>query len=311
MNLEKYSPKDNRIIVYSNTNGNIADRLNGIVTSFLLALLNDYHFRIAESNMLLHNIFNSDYDWKNEDWYDGEYKRGRLNLNDILNDEKHWLEDVVITDEIPNAEVLNLFINENGLKYIFNNENYNKRLEELDLEYNTAYSQLLTYLFNFNGKYEKNFYYLLDRLYLDEGNPMSVHIRNIQGDENITNSFMDAIKKHSSPNSTIFLSSDNESIIKEMKSNLSGLKIISLPNNIVFDNDGDIKESDLVKLYYEMFLQANCTKHIISPWSGFSKLIATLSADDIVVVEDKNNPQFNIKIEGYTKLRLDEFLEII
>ena len=44
MNLEKYSPKDNRIIVYSNTNGNIADRLNGIVTSFLLALLNDMDF---------------------------------------------------------------------------------------------------------------------------------------------------------------------------------------------------------------------------------------------------------------------------
>ena len=82
-------------------------------------------------------------------------------------------------------------------------------------------------------------------------------------------------------------------------------------NNIVFDNDGNVKETDLVKLYYEMFLQANCTKHIISPWSGFSKLIATLSADDIIVVEDKNNPQFNIKIEGYTKLRLDEFLEII
>lgn len=311
MNLEKYSPKENKFIVYSNTNGNMSDRLNGIVTSFLLALLNDYHFRITESNILLHNIFTSDYDWKNEDWYDGEYKRGRLNLNGILNDERHWLEEVVITDEIPNAEVLNLFINENGLKYIFNNENYYTRLEELELEYNTAYSQLLTYLFNFNEKYEKNFNYLLDRLYSDEGNPMSVHIRNLQGDEDVTNLFIDAIKKNSSPNSTIFLSSDNNFIINQIKDNLPVLKIISLPNNIVFDNDDEIKESDLVKFYYEMFLQANCTKHIISSWSDFSKLIVTLSADDIIVVEDEKNPQFNIKIEGYTKLRLDEVLEII
>jgi uncharacterized protein YqiB (DUF1249 family) len=300
MNLSSYQPKENKYIVYQNEDINLTDKLNGVVTTFLLSILNNYNFRIVDNE--LSSIFTSELNWKSEDWLNDDLYFGRLNLNNQLEEEKHWLESAIITYEIPNADVLKLLINENGLKYIFNNTNYTERLKELDLEYETAYSQLLTYLLEFNIKYSNNYNYLLSKLFEGNGNPLSVHIDTNNLDTETTNLFIDAIKKNSSPYDAVLVECDDYDVVEQIKNKLPMLKIVSLPS--LYDNPS-------IRNYYQIFLQANCSKHIISYWDNMSQVITVLSADDVVIVENKNYPQLKNKVEGYRKAKLIEILDII
>lgn len=300
MDLSLYQPKKNKYIVYQNEDINLLDKLNGIVTTFLLSILNNYKFRIVDDE--LSTIFTSQYDWNNEDWLRDDLYFGRLNLNNQLENEKHWLENAVITYEIPNADVLKLLINENGLKHIFNNSNYTERLKELDLNYETAYSQILTYLLEFNPKYSNNYDYLLSKLFDGNGYPLSVHIDTNNIDDETINLFIDAIKKNSSPYDVVLIECEDNSIIELIKDKLPKLKILSLPS--VYDNPS-------LRNCYQIFLQANCPKHIISYWNNMSKIITILSADDVVIVENKKYPQLKNKVEGYRKAKLNEILDII
>lgn len=302
MNLSSYKPQKNKYIVYQNEKSNTVGKLNGIVTSFLLALINDYHFRISDDDKDLLDLFDSENEWSNEDWISNDLYFGRLNLNNILETEKHWLENVILPYELSNSDVIKLLINQNGLKYIFNNENYVNRLEELGLEYNTAFSVLLTHLFKFNKKYKNNFDFLIDKLFENNSKPLSIHIDTTNIDEETISLFIDAIKKHSSPTDVNFIMCDDEIIVDRIKTEVPSLKVVTLPKGI---------DNEYVKTYYNLFLQSNCVKHIISYWSDTSKIITAISTDDVVIVENKNYPQLKNKVEGYRKAKLNEILDII
>lgn len=310
MNLDRYTPIENRFIVYSNKNENFSDRINGIVSSFLLALINDYHFRIDDSNLRLEDIFISEIEWNNKDWNTLNLRRGRLNLNSIAK-ETYWISEDTIGERFPNTQSIHIFLTENTIPYIFNNPKYSNKLKELDLELETAFSQLLTTLFQFNKKYQKNYNFLIDKLYEDGSSPMSVHIRTKNVNETTINYFIDAIKKNSYPNSKVFISSDDDNLIGYIKNTLPKIKIISLPYNNLLDNDYNNTEVDMVKFYYELFIQANCIKHIISHWSTYSQIISFLSADEPILVENKGGTNFSNTINGYRKGKLKELFEII
>ena len=310
MNLDRYKPIENHFIVYSNKSGNFSDRINGIVSSFLLALVNDYHFRIDDSNLRLNDIFISNIDWNNEDWDKLDLRRGRLNLNGVVK-KTDWFSKETIHNYFPNTQSLHMFINENAIPYIFNNPNYSDKLKELGLQLETSFSQLLTVLFKFNDKYQKNYNFLIDKLYEDGSSPMGVHIRTRNVNESTINYFVDAIKKNSYPNSKVFISSDDDNLIGYIKNTLPKIKIISLPYNNVLDNDYDNTEVDMVKFYYELFIQANCLKHIISHWSTYSQIISFLSADEPILIENQGGTNLSNTIDGYRKGKLKELFEII
>ena len=302
MNLSSYKPQQNKYIVYQNESSDTVGKLNGIVTSFLLALINNYHFRISDDDKELFELFDSEIEWRNEDWISNDLYFGRLNLKDILETEKHWLENVILTYELSNSDVIKLLINQNGLKYIFNNENYVTRLNELGLYYNTAFSELLTHLFKFNKKFKNNFDFLINKLFDNNSQPLSIHIDTTNIDEETIGLFIDAIKKNSSPTDVNFIMCDDEVIIERIKTEVPALKVVTLPK---------IMDNEYVKKYYELFLQSNCVRHIISYWSDTSKIITAISTDDVIVVENKNYPQLKTKVEGYRKAKLSEILDII
>ena len=82
-----YNPMENKFLVYSTQNGGLGDRLFGLVSSYLLALLNDYKFRIKlDDDITYADVFTSPIDWWNDDWKLLPLKRGRFNIeSDLIN----------------------------------------------------------------------------------------------------------------------------------------------------------------------------------------------------------------------------------
>ena len=72
-----YRPRFNKYLIYNNNESGLGDRILGVISTFLYATLNYYHFRIKDFEPIpLQNIFYSKYPWSDKLWMRQNLKRG-------------------------------------------------------------------------------------------------------------------------------------------------------------------------------------------------------------------------------------------
>ena len=116
---------ENKFLVYSTQNGGLGDRLFGLVSSYLLALLNDYKFRIKlDDDITYADVFTSPIDWWNDDWKLLPLKRGRFNIESDLINNLDFFKTQTLSEKFPDSDCVYIYSNQNFVQYIFENEKY-------------------------------------------------------------------------------------------------------------------------------------------------------------------------------------------
>jgi len=297
-----YNPIDNKFLVYSTQNGGLGDRLFGLVSSYLLALLNDYNFRIKlDDDVTYADVFTSPIDWWNEDWKQLPLKRGRFNIESDLLSNLDFFKNSTISEKFPMADCVYIYSNQNFIPYIFENPKYKTKLDKMGLTPENCFSKLLNNLLVFEDEFRENYEYLKNKLKEENKITIGVHIRTNRfwGDvpeiSNYTietfNKVIDAI---SDGDEKLFVCSDDEQVIFDLKNRYGNDRIFAIPGQAVHYSKNTKKTIyDVMKTFFEIWLLSECDTIIASYWSNFSRVavLKSMKSPIIVDMEISENPK--------------------
>lgn len=294
-----YKPSKERYIVYRTNDGGIGDRLIGAMNAFLMAFVNDYHFRIQDNTKTpMVEVFTSNHNWWKRDWFETPMKRGRLNLLASYNDLVQYITEGTIEDYYPNAECLYFYSNQNLVPYFFKNPEYKLKLDKLGITEENVYSEMFNYLFTLEDEYKKNYNYLKSKLFLDVKYVIGVHLRTNwnwgdvpQLSRNTVQKFITAINQNYLPNARVLVSSDSQMGYDMLKEGIKGMDVVRISGDAVhISKDNDAKLNDLLKTVFEIYLLSESDLLIGSYWSNFTRLSVMKSPKKSVMVEMEVEP---------------------
>lgn len=289
-----YNPMENKFLVYSTQNGGLGDRLFGLVSSYLLALLNDYNFRIKlDDDITYADVFTSPIDWWNDDWKLLPLKRGRFNIESDLINNLDFFKTQTISEKFPDSDCVYIYSNQNFIQYIFENEKYKNKLKELELTPENCFSKLINNLLVFEDEFQKNYDYLKSKLKSNNVKTIGIHIRTNRfwGDvpeisDNTLELFNKTIDAVSDGDERIFLCSDDEQVIFDLKNRYGDDRVFAVPGQAVHYSKNTKKTIyDVIKTFFEIWLLSECDTIITSYWSNFSRVAVLKSMKQPVIVE--------------------------
>lgn len=289
-----YRPRFNKYLIYNNNESGLGDRILGVISTFLYATLNYYHFRIKDFEPIpLQNIFYSKYPWSDKLWMRQNLKRGVLNFHSDVNGKKDLFSEGVIQDIYPNTDALMFNCNQNFAHMLFDNPSYTDRIEELNYDRRTIYRELFDYLFTLRSEHQENYDYLKENILNKNGRTIGVHIRtnHFWGDvpfmdDYTYENFIQAIEKILKENDKIFVCTDNPEYIVKLKNRFPDRVVNSLKGRVVHNTKSkDQNLEDLLKTFYEIKLLAECDVRVLSYWSNFSRVSGLLAGDNNYIVD--------------------------
>jgi hypothetical protein len=289
-----YKPSKDKYIVFKTNDGGVGDRLIGAMNAFLLAYVNDYHFRIhEENNVPLVEIFTSQHQWWSKDWYEQPLKRGRLNMLASYDDMISYITEGTIEDYYPNSECIYFYSNQNMISYFLKNPIYKKKLDKLGVDKRTIYSEIFHYLFTLEDEYKKNFNYLKSKLFSNVQYVIGVHLRTNwnwsdvpQLSKNSIEKFINAINQNYLPNARVLISSDSDEAYTLVKNNIKDMDVVRVSGEAVhISKNKDSKINDLLKAIFEIYLLSECDSLIGSYWSNFTRLSVMRNPRKVILVE--------------------------
>jgi len=166
MNLSNYNPIQDKCLVYDCI-GDPIKELPGILSGFLLALVNNYRFKITGLDKSpFAEIFSSKIPWWETQWKDYGWKHGFLNLKNIEKSEIDFLKFQTIENKFYNTHILHFYSEDDLIPYILKNENYEENLRKLELfDVTNVYKILFDFLFsNVESQYTENLEFLIQNL---------------------------------------------------------------------------------------------------------------------------------------------------
>jgi hypothetical protein len=294
MNKFQYRPRYNKYVVYCNNESGLGDRLFGILSTFLYAVVHNYHFRIKDFEPIpLQSFLYSKYPWADNLWTRQNLKRGVFNFNSYVQLEEELLTEGVIVDRYPESDCVMMYCNQNFIPYIFSNEAFQERLEELELTLENVYSELFDYLFVFREEYQSNYEYLIENILNKNGKTIGVHFRtnHFWGDvpyvdDSSFDKFVEAIESVIEPNDKIFLATDDKNYVDLLKEKFPQNKVHSLKGRVVHNTKTENQNvDDMVKAFYEIKLLSECDVRVLSYWSNFSRVAGVLGKDNNMIVD--------------------------
>tara|TARA_B110000503_G_scaffold104464_1_gene155802 strand:+ start:472 stop:1503 length:1032 start_codon:yes stop_codon:yes gene_type:complete len=311
--VQNYTPKNtNKFLVYRSNKGGMGDRLLGAISTFILAYVNDYEFRIEDFKPISFvEIFTSPYYWWQKDWYDSPYKRGRLNLESSYEEYSNVITGGTISDHYPNSDVISVYCNQNFISQIYKNPIYKSKLEKEGIREDEAFIYALNFIFDLEDEYKKNYVYLKHKLTLGVENLIGVHLRTNWnwGDvpeiksENI-DLFVEAIKNNTPPNSRVLLCTDHPPLVDIIKEKLPMIDIKTVKGAPVhLEKTLDYEMKDMLKIIYEIWLLSECKVFIGSYWSNFSRLAVLKSNNSPILIEMMVNETASERTEFWLKQR--------
>jgi hypothetical protein len=302
MNKFQYRPRYNKYLVYCNNESGLGDRIFGILSTFLYAVVHNYHFRIKDFEPIpLQSLLYSKYPWADNLWTRQNLNRGVFNFNNYVQEQEELFTEGVIVDRFPVSDCVMMYCNQNFIPYIFSNEVFQERLEELDLTLENVYSELFDFLFVFKEEYKTNYDYLKENIFSKNGKTIGVHLRtnHLWGDvpymdEVTISNYIDAIESVIEKNDKIFLTTDDKSYIEIFKEKFPNNKVHSLKGRVVHNTKSDDQNvEDMVKTFYEIKLLSECDVRVLSYWSNFSRVAGLVGKDNNMIVDLEVNPNAN------------------
>lgn len=302
MNKFQYRPRYNKYLVYCNNESGLGDRLIGVLSTFLYALVHNYHFRIKNFEPIpLQTILYSRYPWADNLWERQNLKRGIFNFMNYVVDQEELLTEGVVVDRFPDSDCVMMYCNQNFIPYIFRNPAFKERLEELELTIENVFEELFNYLFVFKEEYAKNYDYLKENILNSTGKNIGVHIRtnHFWGDipymdESGFQNFVLGIESIIEDNDKIFLSTDDKKYVELLKQKFPNNKVHSLKGRVVHNTKSeDQTVEDLVKAFYEIKLLSECDVRVLSYWSNFSRVTGLIGKGNNIIVDFEIDPKAN------------------
>lgn len=294
IDLSYYKPNNNKIIfrcskIYDfqidEGFGGIGDRYVGLVSSFILAILLNYEFRIHWIFPIdLNTIFteNNNIEWNKKDYDLKNINEIRLMDNDIYDEKKQDL----LLNKINNLnETVSIVSNKFFVYYLMRNNNFKDRIKALNINETHIYHDAIHLLFNFNNeiqnKYQKilyNFsnYYTIGiqvRSYIHE-----YKIKIYDDDYFEYTEFIDKIiKTNSDKNIMLFICCDSEESTKFFSEKYSSYKQLIIAGEQVHLEKTNINNKNLnnnIKLFLEIYGLGKCNELMITKSSNFGRLAA-------------------------------------
>ena len=293
INLSYYKPNNNKIIfrcskIYDFQTdegfGGIGDRFVGLVSSFILALLLNYEFRIHWIYpMDLNTIFiEKNIKWNKKDYDLTNINEIRLMDNDVFDDKKKDL----LYNKINNlTETISIVSNKFFAYYLMRNNNFKDRIKKLNINETRIYQDVIHLLFNFNkniqDKYEKilyNFcnYYTIGiqvRSYIHE---YKIKINDYDYLE--YTEFIDKIiKEKKDKNIMLFICCDSKESTNYFSEKYGSYKQLIISGEQVHLEKTNIDNKNLnnnIKLFLEIFGLGKCNELMITNSSNFGRLAA-------------------------------------
>lgn len=302
MNKFHYRPRYNKYLVYCNNESGLGDRLLGILSTFLYAMVHNYHFRIKDFEpILLQDIMYSKYPWADNLWQRQNLKRGVFNFNNNIKGLEELLTDGVVVDRYPETDCIMVHCNQNFIPYIFQNPAFKDRLEEMELTIENVFEELFDHLFVFREQYQTNYDYLKENILAKSGKTIGVHLRtnHFWGDvpyvDEVTfQNFVKAIESVIEENDKIFLATDDKKYVELFREKFPNNKVHCLKGRVVHNTKSENQTvEDFVKTFYEIKLLSECDVRVLSYWSNFSRVAALIGKDNNIVVDFVVDPTAN------------------
>lgn len=294
MNKFHYFPVYNKYLIYSNNESGLGDRILGILSTFLYAAVHRFHFRIKDFEPIpLQELFYSPYPWSDNLWTRQNLNRGVFNFHSGVKYQEELLTEGVIVDRYPIADAIMMHCNQNYIPYIFSNEAFQERLEEMELTLENSFKELFDHLFVLRSDYQQNYDYLKENILNKEGKTIGVHIRtnHFWGDvphmgENTFENYVKAISSVLDKNDKIFVTTDNPKYIDLLKERFPNNKVHSLKGRVVHNSKTENQTvDDFLKTFYEIKLLSECDVRVLSYWSNFSRVAGLLARDNNLIVD--------------------------
>lgn len=229
-------------MVYQSTE-TIEKQILGIVTTYFLAVLNNYKFAIAnlQENKLA-EIFTSSEKWWSKEWSDFAQYHGILNLNNFYEETVYKVKDVTLDEIYPKSTVIQVYCNQNFVPTILENPNYSTKIEKLEMSPSTIFNELFSHLFaEFETKYSENYDFLMKKIINYNEDFIAVRINKV--DEEVVKKILETKKKN------IFISTSDENNVVLLKNKLSDKNVFHIAKIVDVENQ---KELDTVKIFYEL-----------------------------------------------------------
>jgi len=266
MNLEPYFPFSDRMVVYHSSE-DILNQIDGIVSTFLLALMNDYQFNIGNlSETKLHEIFTSPVDWWNNTWFVDRSKRGLWNLKFSTPEDEFALSNILLWKKFPYSQVIHVYANENLISFIMNNESYKEKIEKYEIKpEDNIYKEIFKNIFfGFEKNWEENFQYLKQNFFSDE-NRMVARIISSNQIDNLVEKI-----RETNPQK-VLLSTNDISIVNQLKQTFKDVQFLYI-NDIKNDEYSPTILTN-VKLFYELLLFIDTNNKFLESNDKFSEIV--------------------------------------
>ena len=265
--------------------GGIGDRIVGLVSSFILALLLNYEFRIHwKFPIELNKIFNENNNifWNKKDYDLKNINEIRLMDNDILDNEK---QDLLINKIHNLNDSISIVSNKFFVYYLLKNINFKERINLLNINEINIYRDAIHLLFNFNNeiqlKYNKLLYNLCNyftigiqiRSFIQEFN---IKLSNDDYQEYID--YIDnIINKNKNKKIMLLISSDSIQTTQYFSNKYSNYQQIIISGDIIHlekSQQHNINLNNNIKLFLEIWALGKCNELIITNSSNFGRCAA-------------------------------------
>lgn len=165
MDLTTYNPKQDKFLTFQSI-GNPVEELPGILSGFLLSILNDYNFRIENlEESPFAEVFTSKMNWWGNKWKNFAWKHGFMNFKNPDESEIEMIETQTLSEKYINSQILHFYTNKDLIQNIVKNPKYEKRLVEVFGSTKVSYRELYNLLFfGLEENYVKNYNFIMEEL---------------------------------------------------------------------------------------------------------------------------------------------------
>lgn len=243
MNLSNYNTPDNKFLVFQST-GNPIEELPGILSGFLLALLNNYNFRIdGLDKSPFADVFTGEIKWWGDKWKNLSWKHGFMNLTDPNREEIIFLETKKISEKYFNSNILYFHTNKDLIPHIIKNESYGEVLKQITDGEKFSYKKLYDVLFkDVEENYLKNFKFLMEEMTSYKSQIV------IMIDENVDLNSLKELSEYD----FVYVLVDNQNLFGKIKDLYPNIKFskIKQQKNVDIDNDKIYKIGKMLELHF-------------------------------------------------------------
>tara|TARA_Y100000389_G_C17423140_1_gene497951 strand:+ start:693 stop:1619 length:927 start_codon:yes stop_codon:yes gene_type:complete len=294
INLSTYNPTDNYIIFKccDCEEGGIASRFIGLCSSFILALILNFKFKILwEYPIELDKLLDTKlYNWKLNSNIDIIHELKIVN-NNSLTKYAHFLQN-----NINQLQSNTLIIsNQPFYLYLLQNKNIDSRLKELNITNNSnIIGECMNILFALKPDTQLRY----NKILLEFTNKYTIglHLSNLLNTTNnyvnilnIYNIFVEENNIKYNNNLQLFITTDNEEIIKHIEETYPNILKIILNSKIINYKTNSEDNTDLsnnMRLILELWLLSKTNTLLINKNSNFAKLSCLINNKNPHIIDN-------------------------